>query len=166
MRFGRLFFILIIMICAVEFMRLWNIAPPEMAAHFDAPGNPDRFVPKTEFFWLQARTLLLLLGVSVLPQILFLVLPVQFINMPNREHWLAPERRDETISRLSSFGALLFGIILLVTQAGFELAVYANLQTPILFNAQWMMGIMLVSFVVLGLLLFQLIVSFRRPDTV
>ena len=164
MRFGRLFFIIVIMICGVELVRLWNIAPAEMAAHFDVQGNPDRFVLKPEFFWFQAQTLLVVLAVSILPQILFLVLPVQFINMPNREYWLAPERRDRTISRLSSFGALLFGIILLAIQAGFELAVYANLQTPIWFNAQWMMGIMIASFLVLGLLLFQLIVSFRRPD--
>jgi hypothetical protein len=51
--------------------------------------------------------------------------------MPNREYWLAPEQRYATVDRLSSFAAMLFGITLIVIQAGFELAVYANLQKPI-----------------------------------
>ena len=163
MRFGRVFYISVLLICAFEIVRLWNSVPAQMAAHFDIMGNPDRFVPKTEFFWFQIQTVLVVIGVSIFPQILFLVIPVNLINMPNREYWLAPERRAETVDRLSSFGALMFGIILLAVQVGFELSAYANLQTPIHFNFQWMLLTMLASFSVIGLLLFQLVVSFRKP---
>jgi uncharacterized membrane protein len=163
MRFGRVFYIIVLLICAIETVRLWNIAPAQMAAHFDVLGNPDRFVPKAEFFWFQVQTALVVIGVSILPQILFLFLPVSLINMPNREYWLAPERRAETVDRLSSCAALMFGIILLAVQAGFELSAYANLQTPIHFNFQWMLGFMTASFLVIGVMLFQLVISFRMP---
>ena len=166
MRFGRVFYVIILLICIFETARLWNITPSQMAAHFDIQGNPDRFVPKAEFFWYQLQTMLVLVLASLLPQVLLLVMPANLINMPNREYWLSPERRDETLGRLSSFTAMMFGIILLAIQAGFEISAYANLQTPILFNVQLMLMVMIASFTMIGMMLFQLISSFRAPASV
>ena len=166
MRFGRVFYIIVLLICVFETGRLWNITPAQMAAHFDIQGNPDRFVLKAEFFWHQLQTMLALVLASLLPQVLLLVMPLNLINMPNREYWLSPERRDETLGRLSSFTAMMFGIILLAIQAGFEISAYANLQTPILFNVQLMLMVMIASFTMIGMMLFQLISSFRAPASV
>jgi uncharacterized membrane protein len=163
MRFGRIFFIIVILFCIFESMRLWAISPAQMAAHFNIEGNPDSFVPKAQFFWFQIQTILTVIGVSILPQLLFLFLPVSLINMPNREYWLALERRAATLDRLSSFAAMLFGVILLAVHAVFEIAVSANLQQPIIFNAQLMFPIMLGSFIAIGLMLLWLGMSFRQP---
>jgi uncharacterized membrane protein len=165
MRLGRTFFVLAILFCVFETLRLWGIAPEQMAAHFNVQGNPDRFVPRDQFFWFEIQTALIVIGVSILPQLLFLVLPAELISMPNREYWLAPERRNATVDRLSSFGAILFGIILLVVHAAFEVSVQANLQQPIFFNFQLMNVIMVSSLVLIGLLLAWLIMSFRLPST-
>ena len=165
MRFGRAFYIIVILICAFEIARLWNLAPAQMAAHFNVQGIPDRFVSKADFFWFQIQIMLVVVVVSILPQILFLILPVNLINLPHREYWLASERRTETVNRLSTFAATMFGIILLAIQAGFELSAYANFQTPILFNAQWMLIVMIISIILIGLILFQLRVSFRLPSS-
>lgn len=164
MRFGRIFFIAVILFCLVETMRLWAISPDQMAAHFNVQGNPDRFVSKPDFFWFQIQTVLIVIGASILPQLLFLFLPPNLINMPNREYWLAPERRAETLDRLSSFGAIVFGIILLAIHAVFEIAVSANLQKPILFNPQLMIPVMLGSLIAIGAMLVWLGISFRVPS--
>jgi uncharacterized membrane protein len=163
MRFGRIFYIIVILVCAFEIARLWSITPAQMAAHFNVAGDPDRFVPKEEFFWYQVQTMLIVFAVSLPPQIIFLVLPVNFINMPNREYWFAPERRDQTRDQLSAFGAMMFGIILLAVQAAFEISAYANLITPIHFNAQLMLVIMVAAFITIVYMLFRLARSFRLP---
>jgi uncharacterized membrane protein len=163
MRFGRIVFVIVISICVFEAWRLWGLAPAQMAAHFSLEGDPDRFVPRAEFFWYQIQTMLIVIGVSLLPQILFLILPPGLINLPNRQYWLAPERSVETLDRLSSFGAWMFSVILLAVQAAFELAVAANLQKPIRFDAGLMIPIMVVSFAIIGLLLVWLTISFRLP---
>jgi len=162
MRFGRVFYAIVLFLCVFELWRLWNISPAEMAAHFNVQGNPDRFVPRAEFFSYQIKTLLVMVAISLVAQLIFMVLPAGLINMPNRDYWLAPARRDETVDRLSSFAALMFGVILLAVQAAFELSVYANLQTPILFNAQWMFIVMIASFSVIGLMLVSLVASFSK----
>lgn len=165
MRFGRTFYVIILALCLFEMARLWFIAPDQMAAHFNVQGEPDRFVSKAEFFWFQAQTLLVIILVSLPLQVLFMVMPPSLINMPNREFWLAPERQDETIGRLNSFGAMLFGMVVLMIQAAFEISAYANLRTPIQFNAGLMGAIMVTGMVVIGLLLLQLMISFRLPRT-
>jgi uncharacterized membrane protein len=161
MRFGRAFYAIVLLICIFEFARLWSITPPQLAAHFDVQGNPDRFVPKAEFFSFQIQTILVVIAVSLVLQVVPLLLPVNLINMPNRAYWLAPERRAQTVGRLSAFAAMMFGVILLTVQAGFELAAYANLQTPILFQARWMLAAMVICFMVIGWLLIRLVSSFQ-----
>lgn len=163
MRYARIFFILVILFCIFETVRLWYLSPPEMAAHFNVRGNPDRFVTKLMFFGYQAKTMLIVLILSLVMQVLPMIIPMQWVNMPNREYWYAPERRDATIDRLSSFAAALFALILLGIQAAFELAVSANLHEPIVFDAQMMAPVMIGIFGLSFVLLFWLTRSFRLP---
>ncbi len=163
MRIGRFIFITALLICLFELARLWRIAPGQMAAHFNAAGDPDRFVSKAEFFLFQIQTLFVIVLVSLPLQVLFLILPPDLINMPNREYWLAPERRTETVARLGDFGSLMFGVILLAILAAFEISVHANLQTPIHFNAGLMGVVMVASMGFIMLMLMRLLVSFRLP---
>jgi uncharacterized membrane protein len=164
MRFGRIFFIGVLLLCIFELARLWSLTPDTLAAHFNIQGSPDRFVPKVEFFRFQVQTLLVVILVSLPLQFLFTLLPPDLINMPHRAYWLAPERRAGTLASLNSFGAFLFGVILLAVQAGFEISAYANLKTPIVFNASLMMAIMAASLVLVILMLILLVLSFRLPQ--
>lgn len=163
MRYARIIFIIVILVCVAESARLWFLAPSEMASHFNAQGSPDNFVSKFVFFEQEAKTFLTVLVVSFMTQVLPMVLPVELINMPNRDYWLSPEKREETIDRLSSFGAALFTVILLVIQFGFELAVSANLQDPIMFSAQKMIMAIIVMMVLSIAMLFWLANTFRVP---
>src|SRR5271157_4761410 len=165
MRFGRIFLIIVLLVCIFETVRLWNIAPAQMASHFDITGAPNHFTTKEQFFGFEIETMLVVIGMGVAMQIFVLITPVEWINlkMPNREYWLAPEHRDEIIDRMSSFVAMLFGIVALGVQAGFELAVSANLHQPIHFDAQAMFMVIAGLFVFTSLMLVWLMISFRVP---
>jgi uncharacterized membrane protein len=163
-RYGRIFFLIVLALCLFELARLWSITPDTMAAHFNLQGSPDRFVPKAEFFRFQVQTLLVVIVVSLPFQFLFRLLPAGLINMPNRAYWLAPARKTETLEQINSFGAVLFGIILLAIQAAFEISVYANLRTPILFNASLMTAVMVAAVILILLMLALLVLSFRLPQ--
>jgi uncharacterized membrane protein len=167
MRFGRIFFIIVLLFCIFETVRLWNITPAQMASHFDIQGEPDRFSTKAQFFGFEIETMLVVIGLGVVTQILVLKTPVDWINikMPNREYWLAPEHWDEIMDRMSSFVAILFGIVALGVQAGFELAVSANLHQPIHFDAQTMLMVIAGLLVTTPLMLVWLTISFRVPSS-
>ncbi|GAB4460160.1 MAG: DUF1648 domain-containing protein [Armatimonadaceae bacterium] len=102
--------------------------PERIASHFGPNGQADGWMSKDSFalFNLGMITFLVLIfqGVSVMMR----KLPAEMINLPNKEYWLAPERRAETIARSSAqmswFGiatcALFIAIMHLTFQANLD----------------------------------------------
>jgi uncharacterized membrane protein len=78
--------------------------PPRIATHFDLYGQPNGWMSRD-----QLTTFILGFGI-LLPAFVVAVMaatgwiPVSFVNLPHRDYWLAPERRQATASRLLHFG--------------------------------------------------------------
>jgi hypothetical protein len=49
MRFGKIFFFIVLLICIFETTRMWFLAPAQMASHFNFLENPYGFMPKVQF---------------------------------------------------------------------------------------------------------------------
>jgi len=165
MRFGKPFFLVVFFICIFETIRLWFLAPLQMASHFNKQGMPDGYMSKAGFFASQGQVALVVIGLGLLIQVMILIIPTSWINTPNRDYWLRPEHRNEMVEALSSFGAALFGVILLVVQVGFDLSVYANLQEPVHFSAQIMLLAIGGFFIISIILLFELTRYFLHPPS-
>ncbi len=137
--------------------------PPMVASHFGPSGAATGFMARGDY----VRVMLVL--VTVLPISLGLVpgllltLPGVRINVPNRDHWLAPPQREATISylrrRIAAFGALL---TLFLTYVHW-LLLRANLATPpALANARLIGAVMLFT-AAIALSIAALMRHFRRP---
>ena len=163
MRTSRIVFIGVLLLLFLESIRLWLISPTVMAIHFNAPGIPDRYAPKVVFFSYQLITVLIITGLAVLMQLLLKFLPIQHINIPNRDFWLSPDRRPVTMNMLGSFLDFLFAATLLVVHAGFEISTYANLQKPVVFSPQWMAPFIIGYFILAIGMLLWLTWEFRFP---
>jgi hypothetical protein len=138
--------------------------PPVVAAHFTAGGGANGFMPLGTY---RRFTITLLLGLPLLITLissLTSVLPPNFINLPNREYWLAPERQAETLRYLRKTGSR-FGIILAVFLCFVHwLVVQANAHIPPRFPES-MLFIGTAAFLVgLGACLGDfIVVHFRKP---
>lgn len=87
--------------------------PPVVASHFGPGGAANGFIGKgtyTAFMLAIVVAVPALIGFSGL---LVRVIPSQLINLPNRQYWLAPERRAATLESLSSM-SLAFAIPLVI----------------------------------------------------
>ncbi len=78
----------------------WSVLPEKVATHFGANGQPDGWEDK-------GVASLMMLGIQlVLPWAIVGIayatqhLPNSTINIPHREYWLAPERRDASLGRV------------------------------------------------------------------
>lgn len=85
--------------------------PPTLAVHFTMAGEPDGWTDRIKFIVIASSLsmmvpALVVTCVGVLPR----VLPIGAVNLPNRDYWLAPERREATLRRLLFF-ALWLGCI-------------------------------------------------------
>jgi len=104
--------------------------PDQVVSNFDYDGSPNGWSGKGAF--LGAFTVMMALTLA-----LFYVLSLTIrrlggrgINVPNRDYWLAPERRDRTAAliagQLEWFGLVTYGFLLWTQQ----LTINANLTDP------------------------------------
>jgi uncharacterized membrane protein len=141
---------------------VWSDLPPRMASHFGADGRPNGWMSREGFFGtiavLGGGTSVLLL---LLP-LLLAVLPPELINLPNRDYWLAEERRADTIARLGRLMAWLGFATAALIALVLELAIEANLREGTLDNGIFIagMGMYLLSVVLVLAAVFR---SFRLP---
>ncbi len=99
MKLANQLMIAITFVFFVAQMALWYTGLPEiMPSHFDAAGQVDGEMSKTAFYALFVVMNLL----SLVGFLLFAIglgrVPNSMLNIPHKEYWLAPERREQTIS--------------------------------------------------------------------
>ncbi len=104
--------------------------PERVASHFNAGGVADGWqTPSSYLVFDLLITGIMALTFGAMPW-LMRRLPESLINVPHRDYWLAPERREATLSRLSSgllwLGALTMVFLIVVSQ----LVIAANLGPP------------------------------------
>jgi hypothetical protein len=140
-----------------------NSLPPVVASHFIAGGAANGFMPRGTYLRFFTALLVGLPLFIVFVSSVTSVLPARFINLPNREYWLAPERQADTLSYLRNQG-LRFAVILTVFLCFVHwLVVQANAHSPALFPES-LFFIGMVAFL-LGLVVWLggFFVHFRRP---
>jgi len=107
--------------------------PSVVASHFDASGVANGFMDRQSYWVSMLAVIVGLPGLMVLTAMGFSKIPVSMINIPHREHWLAPERSALTLQILQSFMTVLACCILIFLSFVHWLVVLANQeQTPAL----------------------------------
>ena len=104
--------------------------PERVATHFGLEGHPNGWMTRTGYFaFVTAFPLLLALffaGIAALTR----VLPARFVNIPNRDFWLAPERRAATSVLIRHWLAGLLCLLTLFFAGLHVLTIIANRSTP------------------------------------
>lgn len=139
------------------------IGPPELATHFGPGGEPNGWGSNVS-------NTLIMGGMSVLMFAMFFGAPYiirwtpdQWMNLPNRDYWLAEERRDHSLAvmaqQLYAIGAATFALMLAV---GF-LALQANLADPVRLQEKWMWAALGLYFAYTIYWCAKLYLGFRIP---
>ena len=143
----------------------WPHLPDEVASHFNAVGQADGWMSKTAFV---AVTLLIQIGLAAMMLgfgWLIKVLPTSMINIPNRECWLADERREQTLGESESLMAWIAAGTAVFMMVIFYLTFDANVgeKKGLNSSASWSCAIVYM----VGLLVFcvmRLKKYFRVPE--
>jgi len=154
-----------IALCAAAFVWITSLRmPPLVASHFEASGGPNGFMPRNVYVFFMLGFVIGLPVLMVYITWFRMGRPGIGINLPNREHWMAPVRRDETIAYLRET-VMQFGILLLTFLTySHWLVVRANLAHPIQLDQNWFIGGVAFFLVAMIIWLKRLLVHFRKPD--
>lgn len=137
--------------------------PETVAIHFNAAGKADSWASKT-------HATLLMLGLQIfLPAFLLLIsqltrhLPIQLINLPNREYWLASERKEATLQYVERFTwwiAMATSLWILVVN---HLTYMANVSRDSLNLIPFLVGLV-IYLTLVACLAGRLVWTFRLPS--
>lgn len=90
-----LFFCLLVL-SAVQTVYYYPLLPANVASRFDFGGQAVGWTDKTALVAVQAVVICIIVACFFGLPLIFQKLPAWMINMPNKDYWLAPERRKET----------------------------------------------------------------------
>lgn len=104
--------------------------PERVASHFGAGGTANGWMSRGSHvrYMLIFGTLFPLAVPVVCYCIRFL--PVALVNIPRREHWLAPERKAETVGWIFRHAVWLGGLSVCFVAGSHWMVVDANLHSP------------------------------------
>jgi uncharacterized membrane protein len=129
-RLPKSIFFAILAAGVVQSVHDFPLLPDRLASHFGASGMPNGWMTKSQFFIIYA--------VVILPAVaLKFWMPRRIasnpgrLNLPNKEYWLAPERRAETFGYFETFFAWYGCAFLLLEVFAMGLAMRANLKDPV-----------------------------------
>lgn len=105
---------------------VWDQLPPVLASHFGFSGQADDWMSKPAFFAFDAAIVALIASIPLW----FRILPARMINLPlpDRDYWLAPERRRETLSRMAPWISWMTLMAILFLLFTLDTVVRANLS--------------------------------------
>lgn len=117
--------------------------PPVVASHFGPGGQPDGWMSRGIFAVFGLLPVIVSLIVVVGAPRLTSRLPISMINLPNKDYWLAPERRALGLTKLAGqmewFGALLVAFFIFT----YELVFQANRGGTALAEGPFLVGLAL-----------------------
>lgn len=137
--------------------------PDRVASHFGMEGAANGWMSRPSYLAFQTAfpLLLALLFVGILA--LIRMLPARFVNLPNRDFWLAPERRATTVAALRGWFVWMLCLFVVFFGGLHGLTVAANRVAP---PRLPMGGLLLVVIAfLLGLMLWAILLMVRFAGT-
>lgn len=127
-----------------------SLLPNRVASHFGWSGQADGWMGRTEYTVFMAGVGLGLLALFLSIGWVIRHAPASSINLPQRDYWLAPERRDETSATLGRQFCWL-GVMMMVFLLGMHaLVIEANRREPHqLSNGIWLWAALLIVAIVI-----------------
>jgi uncharacterized membrane protein len=129
-RLPRSIFVVIVLAAIAQCIFSFSQLPERVASHFAASGVPNGWMAKQAFFAIYAVMIALAAVVEIYPARSIGGRSSARINLPNKEYWLAPERRVLTMAYFEKFSAWYGCAFLLTFVLIMGLAIEANLNPP------------------------------------
>jgi len=138
--------------------------PDRVALHFSVSGFPDSYGSRLV-------NLLMTTGLHIFLTTLFLALPIlvkklplNLVNLPHKDFWLAPERMDETIDALT-LRFYHFGILVNLFLIALNYLTYlANHSEPVRLNMLLFLAVLAIFFIITAYWLIRFYRRFSRKE--
>ena len=139
--------------------------PMQVASHFGGSGQPNDYMSHNGY---RLFMLVFTIGLPLFVTLAVSALPRRFprsVNLPHRDVWLAPERREESIRYLTRHG-LFLGCLLTLFSGGIHLLILdAHHQSPPHLDGGKFLLLMVLFLIGVAVWIAALFRRFRKPTS-
>jgi uncharacterized membrane protein len=161
-RLARLLFILLLIAATILIGATTGQLPAQIASHFGAGGVPTGWMSRNDYRLVMLALAVVLPVVVVLGSTLLPRLSDSRINIPNRDHWLAPARRDATFQYLASHAYWLGSLLVAFIAAVHLLLLDANATQPPRLSSPLLVTLLVLFMVALAAWIATMAMHFRH----
>ena len=160
---NKLMIVTTALVCIVQMVYWYDKLPLIVPSHFDGQGNVDGEMGRGAFYALFAGMHLLFLGGFLVLAHFLKKLPDSMINCPNKDYWLAPERREQSVDFNAQFLVATGWITSWLMIGCFQLSALVGIgkRNSIEPEFVWMIGLYLAVIIVMCVGLF---LRFQKPN--
>lgn len=161
-RLSLIIFVVVLAVAGGFVVSTSQALPDPVASHFASSGQANAFMSRSAYVrFMLAFTvgLPLVLGVSMALVFRY----TNKLNLPNRDYWLAPERRAGTVSFLTGHALLLADGLAIFLCYVHRLVVQANAGQPARLASDSMIAGLVILLVATLLWTVWLLLAFRAP---
>ncbi|MCA1624630.1 MAG: DUF1648 domain-containing protein [Acidobacteria bacterium] len=149
MRVSRLILLFLVSVFICQSLYFYSQMPNEMATHFGIDGRANGWMSKQFSLFFDIGLLLLFLGISFGIPRLTEKMGDSFINLPNKNYWLAKDKRNDTFqyfrNRFEWLGVGLLMLLNMISWTIFQANLGENQRLP---SVIWLFLFAFVCFVV------------------
>ncbi len=102
-RLPLIVFLVLCVLCVAQALYYYPQLPERVASHFGASGQPDGWSTKQSFLGIYLFTVGLVAVLFLGVQFGMSRIPTTLINLPNKDYWLSPERRQGTFDFMAGY---------------------------------------------------------------
>jgi uncharacterized membrane protein len=157
-------FVALIVYGAVQGHYYASKMPDILATHFGGRGQPNGWQTHSAFLVTEIFVVALATVIGFGVPALMGAIPDSLMNVPNKEHWFAPQRRESTLAyfrmTFAWFGCGLLAFLLFVN----ELVFRANLTTPRHLNTTAFVAALFAFLAFTAAWTIRLLTRFARPS--
>lgn len=145
----------------------WQLAwlgpqlPDPVASHFGPNGNADGWSPRGSFMAMHFFLQLGMAGLLTLIANTTPWLPDTLVNLPNKEYWLHPDRRDAAMAKSGGILIFIAGVTSLFLSHVFHLVYQTNIQNNGQLATISILPPLIGYFLILGLVVWYTFRAFR-----
>lgn len=153
---------LLLLILIFHLVHFYPELPDKVASHFNGAGEPDNWSSKGAFVSFIAIISFFVTVFSVWVMFLIEHVPIALLNLPNKDYWMAEERRSESLLRIRQmFEWFSIGMLLLINVVVY-FTLRANIHREPLSSGIWFVILGFLAFTIIWIVFF--VRKFRIPE--
>ena len=138
--------------------------PERIASHFNISGEADGWMNKESFLILMIIIFVVVNG-SLFGITFFIKSSTSIINIPNKEYYLSPERKDASLKIINNFLMLINNLTIVLIIVINYLIIRTNIEGTDKLTS-YFIYIIIIYFLAMALIVFKIFTYFKKPPMV